>query len=553
MKKMTFALACASAVAAFAWVVDSHDEVVNSQDWSNTIGFEDYTVPFKGLSGKADDGTDGSAASFYWLYAVASGSEDGSTVKAYGGDNLAKPTIGDHGSNYLELSTEGGTLWRSINTLASSTELGEAKAVPETGLYVDTMVQFTATEDGGEPTLDPTDKLAIWLRVTTDAEDATKSVTNLCVRGCAMTTEGSGRNETPVATPTTFVLTGAEVEAGTWHNLTVRAIGNIVDQNQVNGDFVSGFVVEIDGKTMRIANNGVSCDSKFTGYYEGSLVGDAAKLITDGQFIPSLMGYQNEDKSALQAVGFKGSGAIDNLSISDTVPTPPTPPASAINLTISAENATVAGITAGTVKAGDTLSFTVTPAAGYTVASVKINGEAVTAVDGTYSYTVQESDTAVAVVVTTEAIPSIDWDHPDTSAGTTAGDMFKLTGPIAAADGAKVAAWAKKYSVSFADASTTIKMDAFLLNCANEDAAIFAAKANFKIVSIEQNAQGDWVAKVTGDTGDGGAFGNGYVVIKGSATVNGTYELATTDKTARFFKAFLVLEAPAASVPPATK
>ena len=47
--------------------------------------------------------------------------------------------------------------------------------------------------------------------------------------------------------------------------------------------------------------------------------------------------------------------------------------------------------------------------------------------------------------------------------------------------------------------------------------------------------------------GDGGEFGNGYVVIKGSATVDAAkYELETTDPTARFFKAFLVLEAPAA-------
>ena len=531
MKKMTFALACASAVAAFAWEAPV----------LNAIGFDDYTLtdgPFTGLSNKKDNGTDASApGDSFWLYVAASGSTDGSTVKAYDSENTGKP-------NYLELSTEGGTLWRSINGLSSATTLGKAQEVPADGLYIDTMVQFTPTEDGGDPDLDPSDKLAIWLRVTTDAEDATKSVTNLCVRGCAMTTEGTGRNETPVATPTTFVLTGAEVKAGTWHRLKVRAIGNIVNQGQVEGDFVSGFVVEIDRKTMRIANDGVSCDSKFTGYYESALVDGAAKLITDGQFIPSLMGYQNEDKSALQAVGFKGSGAIDSLQFTTQDPGGEDPAPVKVELSISAGNATVTGITAGEVEVGSNLTFTVTAAEGYNLKSVTINGTTVTAnTEGNYTYTVKTDDTAVAVVVTTEAIPQIDWDHPDTSAGTTAGDMFKLTGPIAAADGAKVATWAKKYSVSFADAST-IEMDAFLLNCANTVDDINTAKANFKIVSIEQNAQGAWVAKVTGDVGDGGEFGNGYVEIKGSATVNGTYNLATTAEAARFFKAFLVLEAP---------
>ena len=516
MKKMTFALACASAVAAFAWEAPV----------LNAIGFDDYTLtdgPFTGLSNKKDNGTDASApGDSFWLYVAASGSTDGSTVKAYDSENTGKP-------NYLELSTEGGTLWRSINGLSSATTLGKAQEVPADGLYIDTMVQFTPTEDGGDPDLDPSDKLAIWLRVTTDAEDATKSVTNLCVRGCAMTTEGTGRNETPVATPTTFVLTGAEVKAGTWHRLKVRAIGNIVNQGQVEGDFVSGFVVEIDRKTMRIANDGVSCDSKFTGYYESALVDGAAKLITDGQFIPSLMGYQNEDKSALQAVGFKGSGAIDSLQFTTQDPGGEDPAPVKVNLTISAENATVTGITAGEVAVGSNLTFTVTAAEGYNLTGVTINGKTVTAdADGNYTYTVTADDTAVAVVVTVVA----------------AAPAYPTYIPDNAAIKSKFDAWVTNKANGDRDAASA-NMDAFLLNVAPGE--VTTAKANFKIVSIEQNDQGAWVAKVTGDVGDGGEFGNGYVEIKGSATVDAAkYELETTDPTARFFKAFLVLEAPAA-------
>ena len=85
MKKMTFALACASTVALFA-------------EMAPKATFEDYTLG-NGVANLMEPGLQ----SVYWLYNGASGSEDGSKV------------AGDVSAKYLELSTEGGTLWRSIN------------------------------------------------------------------------------------------------------------------------------------------------------------------------------------------------------------------------------------------------------------------------------------------------------------------------------------------------------------------------------------------------------------------------------------------------------
>ena len=525
MKKMTFALACASAVAA-------------SAAWEapvlNAIGFEDYTLTdgsFTGLSNKKDNGTDASApGDSFWLYVDASNSEDASTVKAYDSAKTGN-------SNYLELLTEGGTLWRSINGLSSATTLGAAQAVPaDTGLYIDTMVQFTPTEDGGAPDTDPADKLAVWLNV--DSSGAT----NLMVKASQLYTEGTDEAQHALSTNAVYVVSNPEVEiqAGKWHQLTVKVVKNILNVPSTlgNQEYVSAFEISIDGKVMAVTGEKVATDDFIAFYSENKSAGlpdcfatGAAAALQAGTLIPSLKGYTEYiDQSALQAVGFKGSGAIDSLQFTTEKPNEgqEEPAPVKVDLSISAENATVTGITAGIVEVGSNLTFTVKAAEGYNLTGVTINGTTVTAdADGNYTYTVADTDEAVAVVVTVVA----------------AAPAYPTYIPDNAAIKSKFDAWVTNKANGDRDAASA-NMDAFLLNVAPGE--VTTAKAAFKIISIEQDAEGAWVAKVTDDVGDGEAFGNGYVVIKGSATVDGEYTLATTADTARFFKAFLVLEAPTA-------
>ena len=118
MKKLLFACVCAATFAAFS------DDVLNS------VGFEGFTAGTTNIGNLNDNGQDTSQAQsgFKFVYESANGSTDGSTVKAYGTDeNL--PLFDYNGrwgvpaafrdaelaqQNYLELSTEGGTLWRSV-------------------------------------------------------------------------------------------------------------------------------------------------------------------------------------------------------------------------------------------------------------------------------------------------------------------------------------------------------------------------------------------------------------------------------------------------------
>ena len=98
---------------------------------------------------------------------------------------------------------------------------------------------------------------------------------------------------------------------------------------------------------------------------------------------------------------------------------------------------------------------------------------------------------------------------------------------------AKYDVWAETYGVSDPSAA---KSDAYLLNCANTDAATEEAKKSFKITGITIGPDG----KVTVDTSKAcaGDF-NGKVDINGAKAVDGSYDLPADSPDARFFKALL--------------
>lgn len=529
MKKLTFALACASTFALFAEIT------APKADFESPT----YTVGDKVVG----EGSPAETGGTFWFYDSTSSSEDSSTVKAYGGDNLAAPTTGDNpGTQYLELSTEGGTLWRSLaagNTVGTdiANKLGVAQALPAGGLYIDTMVQFTPTEDGGAPEVAPGDKLAIWLNVDSSSGDA--PVTNLMVKAGAYDEEGTLSSKS-------FVLAGATVEAGVWYRLTVEAIDDVCLAENVFAEFykMPAFVIKLDGAIL------ASAESAFNATFVKQLKDNAiisaetAADIGAGRVFPSLVAGTPGQSSTLQAVGFKGSGALDNLSISETAPSPapeePTPVTPQI--TLSATEATFSG----SLKLP-----TVTVAGDYELGTdytVSWNGELPTenpSADVVLTVTVtmrgnySGSNTATFTVKPASTPPvATDWpSDPTTVKDKTAGEAYGFTGDLASAPADKLATWAKANGVSYAGAAGAIKVEAYLLNCANTDDAITEAKADFKIPSITVDANGTVTV-----TDPEGSY-NGVITIKGSETVNGNYTLEKVDgkfpENARFFKAYL--------------
>lgn len=303
MKKMMLALACAAACAASA------------TEWGY-VGFENLDVGLMTYGDPDSVGTSQNLVDGNFLYAASSGSTDNSSVVAYdGAPSLPAGAPKAVGEKYLSLSTEGGTLWRSLNTPTLNADVevekgtwvdGEAVEVPEAGhLYIDTMVQFTPTEDGSEPEVGEDAKLAIWLNV---AEVDGVSKTNLCVRGAVIAEDGS-------ETPTTFtIVDGPDVVPGKWYRLTVEMVSSI-DGDAVFGQQVPGFKVSLDG-TVLTADKCTLTDELIETLHEMELSEVLQDVLAKKVFLP----IKGLGASALTAVGFKGSGAIDEFLATDATP-----------------------------------------------------------------------------------------------------------------------------------------------------------------------------------------------------------------------------------------
>ena len=340
MKKLMFATALVASAAAFADPAVLQAGEGASMGALNAISFEGYTAGDTFVNGAAEKDEDATPKTGYGFF-YYEGDQDGSSVKAFGGeDAAATPTCRRPyyfasqeltNQKYLDLSTEGGILWRSINAISHQTvdgddvyDLGTAQTIPADGLYLDTLIQFTPTEDGGTPDVTSDDKLAIWLNV--DSSGATP-VTNLMVRAKFCYFDGAG----VARDPTNFVV-NASVVAGNWYRLTIKAVQTVV--NPGSGMVIPAFQIFIDGNVVAATTPQISTQLQAMLTQNVGVWGDGmADLAAANQVFPSLA----EDPASvedvtLQGVGFKGSGALDDIVWTEN---DPFPAPAAIDFTLS--------------------------------------------------------------------------------------------------------------------------------------------------------------------------------------------------------------------------
>lgn len=500
MKKLLFASACVAAVAAFG--------AGAAYNWT---GFESIPAGTGNVGLLNDNNQDSgqSSTGFFFRYQAKDSSTDGSTVKAYGvNDNLPIfdynkllpnefAAEGLANNNYLELSTEGGTLWRAAtDTGAVPFEdggLGAGIAMGELGttdkVYVDTMVQFTPTEDGGTPAVETEDKLAIWLNVETD-EDTGVATTNLCVLG----------KEMFGGAPQVHHITNAgEVQPGVWYRLTVKAIDDIT----CGDSRFPGFKIWLDGKLLKSDKMAIAADD---GTLEDILWnGDGTfdiQGIKDGSYFGSLQGLLGEsDIPMFMGVGFKGSGAIDDLQIGAEDP--------------------------NFFQAAGTLDFTLVWDENISAVSYTINGgEAKTAVSGTPIEC--EADAVVAITATAaNAWLEVDAESVAGFTVTETGKTHTITAseiasPIEGELTADVKAWATAKGGLTPDQITacTFAKNAYLMN------TDLSAEPGLQITSITE-VEGGWQITVKGTQGENAvtlAGINGALQVKAAATLEGLAE-----------------------------
>ena len=264
----------------------------------NAVGFENFPAGTTPATTMADDGTTDSSKA-YFLY-QGSG-EDGSVVTnhanfAYAG-NIPAYFSTFTNAKFLSLSTEGGTLFRSLNILDTTGEtpaLGTAEAITD-ALYVDTLVQFTPCDS--DPDVGSENKLAVWLSVTND-------VTNICVRAGYWDYANSVFTQTP-KTYTLANTSAINVEAGEWVRLTVKAIKNVYTGNQYE---MPAFQVYIND-TLAEFNEPVASASAI------ALQSAAGETLSAKTTLPSM-----QIAATLQAVGFQGTGAVDDFVVTTDKP-----------------------------------------------------------------------------------------------------------------------------------------------------------------------------------------------------------------------------------------
>ena len=265
--------------------------------------------------------------------------------------------------------------------------------------------------------------------------------------------------------------------------------------------------------------------------------------ITGGKFL--YPGYDDEDPTSFYLYSCVAQGLDltqdgDYVQVGTAAPQPTTfalTTTGGANATVTTSPANVSALTEETE-----VTITSTADQDYTYDGVDLTGTDWTYDSQTDAISMTTNISENTTVVVPDAVSeqsSEDWPEGqdlDDVAGKAAGDQFPgITNALATADAKAVATWAEAKGVAYADKGGILP-EAFLLDCANTQAAIDEAAANFKVTAI--TVVGD---TVTITPADGADYGNGKVVIEGTATLSPISWHEKTDGD-HFFRATLVVK-----------
>lgn len=262
--------------------------------FANPLAAEDFESLTAGAVLTGDTAT---AFGDNWGTGVGSGSEVEATVTAYGAEGAiatpaeSRPSAFEGATpnaNYLAISTSTAPLYYYHDT-----NKGQA-SVADNAIYFDSVVQFTPTEltwdkvgDATQAGMETGDKIAVWLANIEASNDNNKAAATKLMITAGLNTSGD------TITPTNF-MANCTVTAGTWYRLTIKATGD--------GKY--------DGGTKTTANFKVYVDG--TEVSAGVVASDGTVETPATSFLSAVSGDQ-EGATEISNVGFKGTGAVDDL------------------------------------------------------------------------------------------------------------------------------------------------------------------------------------------------------------------------------------------------
>ena len=170
----------------------------------------------------------------------------------------------------------------------------------DTGVFADMYVKFTASDAADPVVLDKASKLGIWVAADDEAETPT---TNLMV--CAASLVAGA--ETPVATNFTIAVAD-NFDFTAEHRVTIRAIEEISEGKLK----MAGFVLYIDEELVAAADADYADKIGFTAF------NSVAKPFYDNnQLFVSLVEAGTDDAQTIYGVGFKGTGELTQIALTD--------------------------------------------------------------------------------------------------------------------------------------------------------------------------------------------------------------------------------------------
>ena len=262
MKKLMMTTVAALGFAALA-----------QADVLNSTGFEEY-VEYDFAVNTSDSGNPNTGTQ-YW---TGKGDFSQTVLKTYAEAEIEAPAnvpdafkAAASNKTFLSVDTGNDVMYRKAGAEAGSVDLTQG------AVFFDANVKFTASETDVVPS--EGDKLLVWLK-----GDENSQTTNLVV------TAGLYNKSTEEYDQTNFTVVG-DYAADTWYRLTVKA--------EVENE-VTTFIVYIDGEQVSAT-------------YEDGVFGSFPSLVESG----------SDSGKLIEAAGFQGTGALDNVVWTKTDPFPP--------------------------------------------------------------------------------------------------------------------------------------------------------------------------------------------------------------------------------------
>ena len=299
MKKLMTVVSVAATLLAFGAV---YGDGLTSTGFETEGSFPAYVAGQDLNTAKDDAGASGGDGDFAATWVSTNLEEGVAIVTAYDGEGAAAKAdvaaatgvaAADLGSNYLKL--DGAPLIsRYAQAGGTAVDIGG-------GLYIDTLVQFTAADPETPPTpdVDGGDKLCIWL--ADNEEDPTQCT--------LMVTAGFVKDYDGGISPTNYETT-VKLENNSWHRLQVKVLKAIDSDQEEDAALGDGFVVLIDGVAV------ATTECPFYNINAFTLNPRAARyMATDSyKLFPSLVGFGGAGGGTITSMSFQGSGAVDNIA-----------------------------------------------------------------------------------------------------------------------------------------------------------------------------------------------------------------------------------------------